>query len=207
MVIVLPLARTAQVYLRRFGAQPPRLPLCCPQCRGRLQHHGRYWRQAVGRRRMWRIPVYRWLCPTCGITVSLLPDLLKPYGRFLTLLREKAVWWRLAGRSLAQVAAAVSSPAVSVLSERTVSRWVTAARRWAQQRGSEPVARLLEIAPALDPYGLSPRRTDRWAELHYLRDMGRVLQAEVTRLAPPQRPLHPGVFACLNRLLGGPAYL
>lgn len=207
MVIVLPLARNAQAYLRRFRDKPPRLALHCAHCGRRLHHHGRYWRVAVGRRRIWEIPIYRWLCRACGVTVSLLPNFLKPYGRFLTLLREQAVWRRLAGMPLAQVAAAVSSPAVSTLSERTVSRWVAAARRWALQRGSEPVARLLEVAPALDPYALSPRRTDHWAELHFLRDVGRVLQTEITRLAPPEKPPHPGLFAFLNRLLGGPAYL
>lgn len=55
---------------------------------------------------------------------SVLPDLLVPYGRFINHLRERAVQLVVKGETLAAVPLKVSSMAVSVVSTRTVRRWV-----------------------------------------------------------------------------------
>jgi len=204
MSIVLPLAHSVQGYLRRFGQVGPDLPLWCGHCNAqRLHKHGRYWRVVVCRRRLYRIPVYRWKCPHCGRTVSLLPDFLKPYARFLSLLREKAVWRRLAGWQWERIARAVSSPAVSIVSVRTLLRWFARAAAWASGRGTEPVARLAGLAPALDIGGLKPADTTALAVLQFLRQTGHLLHYQTGRLGHS----HPGLFAFCNSLLGGPAYL
>lgn len=204
MLIVLPLARSVQSYLHRFANNPPGIRPRCPHCGASHMHaHGHYWRSVVERRRISRIPIYRWRCPQCGRTLSLLPDLLAPYARFLTLLRQKAVSRRLAGWSWERVALAVSSPDVSVVSVRTLLRWWRRFLRWVACRGSEPAGRFLEAAPAvavdlLRPGGSAPEEVAR-----FLWETGRALRQQVGRLPGA----HPGLFSFLNSLLGGPAYL
>ncbi|WP_425622230.1 DUF6431 domain-containing protein [Desulforudis sp. Tu-874] len=65
---------------------------------------------------IYKVPVYRWYCPRCKKTVSLLPDFLVPYGRFINIVREKAVRLVVGGKTKSQVVLRVSSPAVSVIS-------------------------------------------------------------------------------------------
>jgi len=204
MSIVLPLAHSVQGYLRRFGQVGPDLPVWCGHCSAqRLHKHGRYRRVVVCRRRLYRIPVYRWKCPDCGRTISLLPDFLKPYARFLSLLREKAVWRRLAGWQWERIAQAVSTPAVSTVSVRTLLRWFARAANWATGRGAEPLGQLVELAPSLDIGGLKPADTTPLAMLQYLRHTGHMLHHQTGRLEHS----HPGLFALCNSLFGGPTYL
>lgn len=205
MSIVTALGHTVQAYLKHYSKKPPRIPLYCGRCDDRLlHHHGRYRREAVSRRRAWLLPIYRWLCPECGGTVSLLPDFLRPYARFVSFMREKAVWRHLQGHTLAAVAHMVSSPAVSVVSERTLARWVHRARDWVRERGAEPAARLLEANPALD---LRPLEKVSGDPLQYLGLVGRQLQLQTELPAGEAGRGHPGLFAFLNRLLGGPIFL
>jgi transposase-like protein len=53
----------------------------CPQCRAktRLKRHGFYHRHAVEEGATYRISICRFKCPSCGKTLSLLPDFLLPY--------------------------------------------------------------------------------------------------------------------------------
>jgi len=204
MSIVLPLAHSVQGYLRRFGQVGPSLPLRCGHCNTQpLHRHGCYWRAVVCRRRIYRIPVYRWHCPQCRKTVSVLPDFLKPYARFLSLLREKAVWRRLAGWQWERIALAVSSTAVSVVSVRTLLRWFKRAVAWASGRGTEPVGRLIQAAPSLDIGALKPADVTPLALLHFIRQSGHALHQQIGRLEWS----HPGLFALFNSLFGGPPYL
>lgn len=204
MPIVLPLAHNVQGYLRRYGRVGPDLPMRCSHCDAQpLHRHGRYFRVVVGRWRLVRIPIYRWKCPHCGRTVSVLPDFLKPYARFLSFLREKAIWRRLAGWTWERIAWTVSSPAVSVVSVRTLLRWFTRAVSWAAGRGAEPVGRFAEAAPTLDIGALKPADVTATALLTFLRQTGHLLQQQVGRLDRS----HPGLYAFLNSIFGGPPYL
>jgi hypothetical protein len=204
MSIVLPLAHSVHGYLRQYGRVAPNLPLRCSHCDTQpLHRHGCYWRGVVCRRRIYRIPIYRWKCPSCRRTVSVLPDFLKPYARFLSLLREKAVWRRLAGWQWERIAVAVSSLAVSVVSVRTLLRWFRRAVSWAAGRGAEPVGRLIEAAPSLDVGAFKPSDTTPVALLQFIRQTGHALQHQVGRLERS----HPGLYALFNSLLGGPPYL
>jgi hypothetical protein len=208
MSIVLPLAHSVQRYLRRFAQVGPDLHLYCPCCSGeRLHRHGRYWRVVVSRRRISRIPIYRWRCPKCRHTVSLLPDFLKPYARFLSLLREKAVWRRAAGWAWDRIALAVSSAAVSVVSIRTLLRWWQSMLRWAHGRGAEPAGRILEAAPAVALGDLRPAGAGSAAVAQFLRDTGQILQCQVGPLRQGNLRSHPGLYAFLNSFLGGLPYL
>lgn len=204
MSIVLPLAHSVQSYLRRFGQFGPNLPLFCPHCTAQRMHkHGRYFRAVVCRWRVFQIPIYRWRCPQCKKTLTVLPDFLKPYARFLALLREKAVWRRLAGWSWERIARAVSSPAVSIVSVRTLLRWFKRAGDWVSDRGTEPLGRLVTLAPGLEIHGLAAADTSPVALLTFLRQTGQHLYSHVGR----PKPGHPGLYALLNRLLGGRPYL
>lgn len=56
----------------------------CPHCRSmvNLLRHGFYWRNAIEGEDLHRIPICRLKCPSCNITVSLLPDFLIPYFQY-----------------------------------------------------------------------------------------------------------------------------
>jgi len=56
----------------------------CPGCRGALSllRHGFYWRNAIGDKAEYRIPVCRLKCPSCKKTFSLLPSFLLPYFQY-----------------------------------------------------------------------------------------------------------------------------
>lgn len=92
MIIILPLGRSVKQYLQWVVNQRRKLVLHCPSCSClRLHGHDHYERWAVTRLSLHRIPIHRWHCPRCQKTVSVLPDLLVPYGRFVNNLREQAV--------------------------------------------------------------------------------------------------------------------
>ncbi len=129
MTIVVPLGRSVKQYLQWVVSERKNMVLHCPSCSClRLHGHDHYKRWAVTRSSLHRIPIHRWHCPRCQKTVSVLPDLLVPYGRFVNNLRERAVRLVVKGEALAAVPLKVSSPAVSVVSARTVRRWVAAYR-------------------------------------------------------------------------------
>ncbi|WP_372775682.1 DUF6431 domain-containing protein [Paenibacillus sp. 79R4] len=56
-----------------------------------MHKHCRYWREVATKKEVARIPVYRWYCPDCKITFSLLPDFLVPWARHTTWVRESAI--------------------------------------------------------------------------------------------------------------------
>ena len=56
----------------------------CPSCSypGPFPKLGYYWRNALFLRRSFRIPICRYKCPSCKITISILPDFLLPYYQY-----------------------------------------------------------------------------------------------------------------------------
>jgi len=169
-----------------------------------MRRHGRFWRWVFTARQKAHIPIYRWFCPSCRKTCSVLPDFLRPYARFITLVREAVVRGRLRrGLPWSTLAQRLSSPAVSWLSEKTLRRWLGRARDLAGEWSQCLAERVLNFWPATDLYALAPRRESADAALHFLLDVGDWYRRQMGR-----RPEgHGGVFAALNRLGGGPAPL
>lgn len=82
--------RFCKAYLRLYKDQGPDVKLCCKDCNRKLHKHGRYFRWVASKCEHILIPIYRWLCPNCGTTVSLFPDFLIPWARFTKWVRESA---------------------------------------------------------------------------------------------------------------------
>lgn len=204
MIIILPLGRSVKQYLQWVGGERKNMALHCPSCSClRLHGHDHYERRAVTRLSLRRIPIHRWRCPQCQRVVSVLPDLLVPYGRFVNNLRERAVRLVVKGETLAAVPLKVSSPAVSVVSTRTVRRWVRRAEGLAADLSNWLVELILQALPHLDIYALSPRYAGTRANLRFLLDIG----AHWCRLFPSPLGAHPGFFAALSRCSSAPGFL
>jgi hypothetical protein len=123
---ILFLGKNCNDYCKRYGNKRPELHLNCddPGCGGRILHeHGRYWRLAVTKRRQFRVPIYRWRCPLCGKTVSVLPDFLSSRARFVTPVREATIKPRQLGQSFAKIAGGVASASIGGIHPKTVKRW------------------------------------------------------------------------------------
>lgn len=95
----------------------------CPTCNRRLRKHARSKRTVVWKRRIHSIPIQRMRCPSCDVTFSLIPCFIKPWERFANHIRELMLRWLLRGLPLTQLPFKLSSPAVSILSIRTLRRW------------------------------------------------------------------------------------
>lgn len=98
------------------------MKLCCEGCSRPLHKHGSYVRWVTSKCVRMQIPIYRWLCPNCRITYSLLPDFLVPWARFTTFVREAAIVRKRQGRSFRRIAESITSPALG-LSRCTIKRW------------------------------------------------------------------------------------
>ncbi|MBE0467493.1 MAG: hypothetical protein IBX71_09780 [Candidatus Desulforudis sp.] len=129
--------------------------------------------------------------------------MLVPYGRFVNNLREQAVRLVVKGETLAAVPLKVSSPAVSVVSTRTVRRWVRRVEVLAAELSNWLVELILQIMPHLDIYAISSRHTGARANLRFLLDLG----AYWCRLFPLPIDAHPGFFAALSRCRDAPGFL
>lgn len=198
MPIILPLGRTVYAYLRRFGSQSPVLAIGCPKCGGRAMHqHGCYRRSAVTTRRVFRIPIYRWCCPECGKTVSVLPDFLAPYAQFVSLIREGVVRRHVGGWTVVRIAEHACGAGAGGLSMRTVTRWLSKARRVASQWTQLLAGRLLLAQPDCDLFTLSVRWQGPRAGLKALCDLG-----DLCRARAPSGQGHPGFYAYCNGLSG-----
>lgn len=122
MIKILSFGRSCKAYLRLYRIEGPSLKLCCDDC-GRLLHkHGHYYRWVTTTDEMIHIPIYRWLCPDCRTTVSLLPDFLVPWARFTTWVREAAIVRKRQGRTFRQITQSITTPILGV-SITTVKRW------------------------------------------------------------------------------------
>lgn len=199
MPIILPLGRTVKAYLERYGGCGPTLSIRCGKCgEATLHQHGRYWRTAVTRRKVYRVPVYRWKCSGCGATVSVLPDFLAPYAQFVSLVREGAVRRRLCGLTMAEITARACSAAIGGLSLRSVYRWLAKARQKATDWTTVLTDRLLLMQPGADLFRLSPHWQGPDAVLKALCGLGDLCRRQV-----PSVQGHPGLFAYCNGLSTG----
>ena len=101
----------------------PDINTSCQNCNRKMHKHGCYKRNAYTKYYSYRIPIYRWCCPDCGKTISLLPPFLIPYARFYTSLRESVIKRRMNGKSYKSIAERIVSQKNGGLSEQTVKRW------------------------------------------------------------------------------------
>lgn len=105
--------------------------VACPCCGRRLQHHARYERSVIWKKRMRHIPVLRKRCPRCDKTFSLLPHFVTSGIRFANHIREFLGRYLLRGDSLSRLPERLSSTVVSILSIRTLRRWkAMLKKRW-----------------------------------------------------------------------------
>lgn len=114
MTKIFSLGKNWKVYLKEYARKRPELAFTCAneQCGNQrdLYKHGRYFRTVWTKHRWFQIPIYRWRCPVCGGTLSVLPDFLVPRARFVTPVREAAVKRKAQGQDLLRVAEGVASP-------------------------------------------------------------------------------------------------
>lgn len=122
MIKILSFGRSCKAYFRLYSNRSPDVSICCDDCGQKLHKHGHYLRWAVSKQNMIQIPVYRWLCPNCRKTVSLLPDFLIPWARFTTWTREAAISRKRNGFSWRRITETIATPNIG-LSPRTVKRW------------------------------------------------------------------------------------
>ena len=68
----------------------------CPRCKkGKPHKHGLYRRFCVDGFRTLRVPVRRYYCPACGVTVSLLPSFCVPRFQYHLDVLWQCLQWRL----------------------------------------------------------------------------------------------------------------
>lgn len=92
----------------------------CPACKSRsLSRHGSYRRWIYGSARRERVIIFRLRCRPCGLTVTLLPDLLVPYRRYALGVVEAALSALLGGASCR--AAAVEASGVELPADVSVT--------------------------------------------------------------------------------------
>lgn len=122
MIKILSFGRSCKSYFRMYNHRSPNVAVCCDACGRTMHKHGRYFRSVTTTREIITIPIYRWVCPLCRITISLLPDFLIPWARFATYIRESTVAKILRGESYGGIARSITALSVRV-SRCTVRRW------------------------------------------------------------------------------------
>lgn len=124
MYKILSFGRSCKSYLRLYETRCPDVKLCCEGCGHWMHKHGHYLRSVISKCELIRIPIYRWFCPRCKNTVSLLPDFLVPSARFTTWVREAAISRKFQGRSYRKISETVTATIMRV-SRSTIKRWWT----------------------------------------------------------------------------------
>lgn len=122
MTKILHFGRSCKAYLRMYENRSPDVKMCCEDCGRSLHKHGRYNRSVTTKREIIQIPIYRQYCPDCGKTITLLPDFLVPWARFVTWVREAAMNRRQMGFTCRQTINSTSAVALRY-SRRTLGRW------------------------------------------------------------------------------------
>ena len=90
-------------------------PVCCPHCSKKgLWLHGHYERKSERN----FVPVFRYFCPHCHKTCSVLPEYLAPRRRYIWQVQQAVLILAITGNSLATIAKQLAP------SRHTVSRWL-----------------------------------------------------------------------------------
>ena len=126
MIKIISLGKNVRAYLKLHADKHPKLRFTCEnkKCnRHVLYKHGRYFRSTVFKHKQYRLPIYRWCCPNCNQTVSVLPDFLTPWEHFAIQVREAALKRKQQGKSYTRVAESIISVKTGNISTRTIKRW------------------------------------------------------------------------------------
>lgn len=163
-----------------------------------MHKHGRYWRTAVTYHHVHRIPIYRWRCPGCRCTAAVLPDFLKPYAQFVSLVREGVLRRWVRKWPVVRIAARACSVAAGGVSERTVARWLAKVRTVAAAWTKVLTERLLLAQPGIDLFSRGSQWQGVDAVLRSLCDLGDLCRKQV-----PSGQGHPGLYAYCSGLVAG----
>ncbi len=120
------LGKNIYVYLLCYGSLRPPFTFTCEteSCNHRVMHkHGWYFRTAVTKYGSIKVPIYRWRCCLCKITLALVPDFLVPAKHFVTLVREAAMKRKVQGQSFKRIAQGIVTVAAGGIHPRTIKRW------------------------------------------------------------------------------------
>ena len=84
MQIITQFSMSPQQYIIQFESLQISRPEKCPNCGvpNSFHGHGRYWRNVVTDQYEERIPVARFCCKVCSLTVSMLPSFVLPYFQY-----------------------------------------------------------------------------------------------------------------------------
>jgi hypothetical protein len=136
-------------YRRRYSADAPPPMEPCPQCGGRLGHHGHFERQLAENGELEPLLLFRGICrnPGCPVvTVTHYPSFVTPYCVFPTEVRETAI--------MESLTKGVEAAAASIgCSARTVLRW----RNALGERLGELVSGVAGLVMRLDPLWPLPK--------------------------------------------------
>ena len=164
-------------YLDECADRAPTGEQHCPICGRKLRKHGRYFRSVVFGQLLERLPVYRYLCPKCHKTFSLLPAFLRPYSHFGLCVREAAARLLGGGDKVDAVAGRLCrSNAAGGISGRTLRRWLQGWRQRARALTEVVIERILCLTPGFDvtPYLPQANRPRGW--LWSVLALGEILQ-------------------------------
>jgi len=171
MIKILSFGRSCKSYFRMYENHSPDVVVCCDTCDRTMHKHGRYSRSVTTTRETMMIPIYRWICPLCRITVSLLPDFLIPWARFATYIRESSVARMLRGHSYGSIARTITAMNVRV-SRCTVRRWWKRHLRLASDLSLWLAGQLLSSGHTEDllqdypsPVTANPAETAKWLQM------------------------------------------
>lgn len=139
-------------------------PQCCGACASKKKphRHGTFTRWLYTLNEVIALTIFRFLCPDCRVTSSVLPSFVEPYHQTGVDVKEAIVVAHEEGDSLARLAEASSTYAGGGYTEKTLRRWRKA---WALRREAHEQKLLsMLIQRGLD--GPLPReRYSRWRAL------------------------------------------
>lgn len=135
---------TLAQYLEHIKQQEIQAPAACSHCGAAgLWCHGHYERkpdrEPIGNGSFNPIPIYRFYCPGCRRTCSVLPECICPYRWYLWAVQQAVLLKCLLGQSIYKIVGQVKP------SRRTIKRW------WQrlQERFTEHASCLRALMPSL----------------------------------------------------------
>lgn len=180
MIIVMHVAISLKRYVDECTNRAPAGEQRCPICGRRLRKHGRYFRSLVLGHTLERLPVYRYLCPQCRKTFSLLPAFIRPYAHFGLSVREAAARMLSRGEKVDAVTERLcQSPKAGGISGRTLRRWLQGWRRRARTLTQLVIEGILRLAPGFDVTPYLPRTNRPRGWLRSVLSLGEILRSLV----------------------------